>query len=147
MCEMASEHASSPLSIAHRLGAYLFYAQHDFPAVHVEPRERWSYTRAALMSSSYMAMGPVMRWFTGNIGYHHVHHLNPSTHSTGCQQRWRPFQRFKARARLASDGVTSSRAFASRSGIPSPAEWSGARTRSEAPNEAERFPAEFIAIA
>jgi omega-6 fatty acid desaturase (delta-12 desaturase) len=68
----------APLSIAHALGAYLFYAQHNFPAVHVEPRESWSYTRAALMSSSYMAMGPVMRWFTGNIGYHHVHHLNPS---------------------------------------------------------------------
>jgi omega-6 fatty acid desaturase (delta-12 desaturase) len=65
-----------PLAIATAVGAYLFYAQHNFPEVHVQPRESWSYTRAALESSSYMKMGPVMSWFTGNIGFHHVHHLN-----------------------------------------------------------------------
>jgi omega-6 fatty acid desaturase (delta-12 desaturase) len=67
-----------PFTIAHALGAYLFYAQHNFASVHIESRESWSYTRAALTSSSYMPMGPMMRWFTANIGYHHVHHLNPS---------------------------------------------------------------------
>jgi omega-6 fatty acid desaturase (delta-12 desaturase) len=67
-----------PFTIAHALGAYLFYAQHNFATVHIEPRESWSYSRAALQSSSYMPMGPMMRWFTANIGYHHVHHLNPS---------------------------------------------------------------------
>ncbi len=67
-----------PLSVAFATGSYLFYAQHNFPGVHVAPRESWSYTRAALESSSYMACGPVMQWFTGNIGFHHVHHLNPS---------------------------------------------------------------------
>ncbi len=66
-----------PLTIACALGAYLFYAQHNFPEMHVQPRESWSYTRAALESSSYMEMGPAWRFFTGNIGYHHVHHLNP----------------------------------------------------------------------
>ena len=65
-----------PLLVATATGAYLFYAQHNFPSVHIQPRESWSYTRAALESSSYMEMGPVMRWFTANIGYHHVHHLN-----------------------------------------------------------------------
>ena len=65
-----------PLAIATALGGYLFYAQHNFPGVQVQPRESWSYTRAALESSSYLKMGPVLRWFTGNIGYHHVHHLN-----------------------------------------------------------------------
>ncbi len=67
-----------PLSVACAVGAYLFYAQHNFPGMHIQPRESWSYTRAALESSSYMELGPVWRWFTGNIGYHHVHHLNPS---------------------------------------------------------------------
>ena len=67
-----------PLMIATALGAYLFYAQHNFPDVKVQPREKWSFTHAALESSSYMETGPVMRFFTGNIGYHHVHHLNPS---------------------------------------------------------------------
>jgi len=66
-----------PLMIACALGAYLFYAQHNFPDVYVQPRETWSYARAALESSSYMEMGPIMRYFSGNIGYHHVHHLNP----------------------------------------------------------------------
>jgi omega-6 fatty acid desaturase (delta-12 desaturase) len=66
-----------PLTIAFAVGAYLFYAQHNFPDIEVQPRESWEYTRAALGSSSYMKTGPVMAFFTGNIGYHHVHHLNP----------------------------------------------------------------------
>ncbi len=66
-----------PLCIAMAVGGYLFYAQHNFPAVHLQPRETWRYTRAALLSSSYMPMGRLMRFFAGNIGYHHVHHLNP----------------------------------------------------------------------
>jgi omega-6 fatty acid desaturase (delta-12 desaturase) len=66
-----------PLAVSMAVGGYLFYAQHNFPEAHIQPRESWSYTRAALESSSYMEMGPVMRFFTGNIGYHHVHHLNP----------------------------------------------------------------------
>ena len=66
-----------PLAVSMALGAYLFYAQHNFPEIHVQPRQAWNYTRAALESSSYMKMGGVMNWFTGNIGYHHVHHLNP----------------------------------------------------------------------
>lgn len=66
-----------PIFVACAVGGYLFYAQHNFEEMHLQPREKWSYARAALESSSYMEMGPVMRWFTGNIGFHHVHHLNP----------------------------------------------------------------------
>lgn len=66
-----------PLMVATASGAYLFYAQHNFPDMHVQPRSEWEYTRAALESSSYMETGPIMGWLTGNIGYHHVHHLNP----------------------------------------------------------------------
>jgi omega-6 fatty acid desaturase (delta-12 desaturase) len=66
-----------PLFVATMAGAYLFYAQHNFPEIHVQPRESWEYTRAAIESSSYMKLGPVLNWLTGNIGYHHVHHLNP----------------------------------------------------------------------
>ena len=67
-----------PLLVACGLGSYLFYAQHNFAGLHIQRREDWSFTRAALESSSYMELGPVLRWFTGNIGYHHVHHLNPT---------------------------------------------------------------------
>lgn len=66
-----------PLMVACATGAYLFYAQHNFPGILIQGREKWSYTTAALESSSMLETGPVMAWFTGNIGYHHVHHLNP----------------------------------------------------------------------
>ncbi len=66
-----------PLFVACALGAYLFYAQHNFPELYVQPRDSWEYTRAAIESSSYMETGPILAWLTGNIGFHHVHHLNP----------------------------------------------------------------------
>ena len=65
------------LFVATATGAYLFNAQHNFPEMDVQPRHEWEYTHAALHSSSYMKTGPIMGWLTGNIGYHHVHHLNP----------------------------------------------------------------------
>lgn len=65
-----------PMSIAGALGCYLFYAQHNFPGVKRRHDKHWDHTYAALNSSSYMKMNPVMDWLTGSIGYHHVHHLN-----------------------------------------------------------------------
>ena len=67
-----------PLFVATATGAYLFYAQHNFDGLHIQRREEWAYDRAALYSSSYMPTGRIMGWLTGNIGYHHVHHLNPT---------------------------------------------------------------------
>ena len=66
-----------PFLVTFALGSYLFYAQHNFEGMHLKPRDKWSYTDAAIESASYMKTGPVMAWLTGNIGYHHVHHLNP----------------------------------------------------------------------
>ena len=65
-----------PWFLASALGAYLFYAQHNYPGVKFRPDADWDYVVAALRSSSFIRMSPVMHWFTGNIGYHHVHHLN-----------------------------------------------------------------------
>ena len=62
--------------IAFAMGAYLFYAQHNFPGVTFSENNEWAYEKAAMESSSYMVMSPVMAWLTGNIGYHHIHHLN-----------------------------------------------------------------------
>ncbi len=67
-----------PLFVAMATGAYLFYAQHNFEGLEIQPREQWAYDRAALHSSSYMPTGQVLQWLTGNIGFHHVHHLNPT---------------------------------------------------------------------
>lgn len=65
-----------PFFIANGLGAYLFYAQHNFPGATFEDNKNWKYTGAALNSTSFIKMNPVLTWFTGNIGYHHVHHVN-----------------------------------------------------------------------
>ncbi|MEP7145126.1 MAG: fatty acid desaturase [Ferruginibacter sp.] len=65
-----------PFLIAFGIGAYLFYAQHNFPGVEFFENKNWVYEKAALESSSFMKMNRVMAWFTGNIGYHHIHHLN-----------------------------------------------------------------------
>ncbi len=65
-----------PSMIAGAVGSYLFYAQHNFPGMTIRAKRDWSYTHAALHSTAYINMTGLMRWFTGNIGIHHVHHVN-----------------------------------------------------------------------
>jgi omega-6 fatty acid desaturase (delta-12 desaturase) len=65
-----------PLGIAMTIGTYLFYAQHNFPGVIFRDKAGWTYEGAALESSSFLRTNPVMNWFTANIGYHHIYHLN-----------------------------------------------------------------------
>lgn len=65
-----------PMTIASALGSYLFFAQHSFKRMRILPPEAWTFYRAAMESSSYMRLNKLMQWFTGNIGYHHIHHLN-----------------------------------------------------------------------
>lgn len=65
-----------PFAIASAAGAYLFFAQHNFAGMQVLTEETWTHHGAALASSSFMKLGPIMNWFTANIGFHHVHHLN-----------------------------------------------------------------------
>lgn len=65
-----------PHLISSGVGSYLFYAQHNFPEAIFKNKKEWSYIDAALYSSSYMKMSSVWEWFTANIGYHHIHHVN-----------------------------------------------------------------------
>lgn len=65
-----------PFFLSTAIGAYLFYAQHNFPGVIFQANEDWAYETAALKSSSYMKTNAFWAWVTANIGYHHVHHLN-----------------------------------------------------------------------
>lgn len=69
-------HLILPGALSAAAGAYLFYAQHNFPEAYIQPGNDWNYVTAAMRSSSYMRMNPFMEWVTGNIGYHHIHHLN-----------------------------------------------------------------------
>jgi omega-6 fatty acid desaturase (delta-12 desaturase) len=65
-----------PAYVAGMAGVYLFYVQHQFEDVYWEHSDRWSYSDAALEGSSYFKLPKVLQFFTGNIGLHHVHHLN-----------------------------------------------------------------------
>ncbi|MEO7992423.1 MAG: fatty acid desaturase [Chryseolinea sp.] len=65
-----------PFFMAFGIGSYLFYCQHNFPGAQFRENHEWKYDHAALASTSLMEMNPIMQWFTANIGYHHVHHLN-----------------------------------------------------------------------
>ena len=65
-----------PHFIASAIGTYLFYAQHNFPGVTFNDNAGWTYEKAAMESSCYIKTGPLWGWFTANIGYHHIHHLN-----------------------------------------------------------------------
>lgn len=65
-----------PHLISGAMGAYLFYAQHNFPGTTFKGNEEWTYEGAAMESSSYMELSWPLRWATANIGYHHIHHIN-----------------------------------------------------------------------
>ena len=64
------------LIMAGMAGVWLFYVQHQFEDVYWENTESWSYADAALRGSSYLKLPKILQFFTGNIGLHHVHHLN-----------------------------------------------------------------------
>jgi acyl-lipid omega-6 desaturase (Delta-12 desaturase) len=65
-----------PAMLAGSVGIWLFYVQHQFEDAYWESAADWDYTDAALRGSSYLTLPKVMQFFTGNIGLHHVHHLN-----------------------------------------------------------------------
>jgi omega-6 fatty acid desaturase (delta-12 desaturase) len=62
--------------LAGSAGVWLFYVQHQFEDTYWEYHATWQYPLAALHGSSYYQLPAVLRWFSGNIGLHHIHHLN-----------------------------------------------------------------------
>lgn len=63
--------------VAGLLGIWLFYVQHQFEDSYFEHDDEWSYVKAAVEGSSYYKLPKLLQWITGNIGFHHVHHLSP----------------------------------------------------------------------
>jgi omega-6 fatty acid desaturase (delta-12 desaturase) len=57
-------------------GSWLFFVQHQFEDAYWQPHASWEFTRSALEGSSYYRLPRVLQWFTGNIGFHHIHHLD-----------------------------------------------------------------------
>ncbi len=64
------------LFVASSLGGWLFFIQHQFEGAHWEEGNDWQFHIAAVEGSSYYVLPKVLQWFTGNIGLHHIHHLN-----------------------------------------------------------------------
>jgi omega-6 fatty acid desaturase (delta-12 desaturase) len=62
--------------LAGAVGVWLFYVQHQFERAYWARQERWNPDAAAMAGSSFYDLPRVAHWFTGNIGYHHIHHLS-----------------------------------------------------------------------
>ncbi|WP_373086360.1 fatty acid desaturase [Sneathiella sp.] len=58
------------------VGVWLFYIQHQFEHTHWRNKENWNFHEASIMASSYYDLPQPLRWFSGNIGIHHIHHLS-----------------------------------------------------------------------
>jgi len=65
------------LFVAGSLGIWLFYVQHQFEDSYFENESEWDFVKAAVDGSSYYKLPKILQWVTGNIGFHHVHHLAP----------------------------------------------------------------------
>ena len=86
------------LAVAGSAGFWLFYVQHQFEGVYWERGEEWDYTAAALQGSSFYKLPRILQWFTGNIGYHHIHHLSsriPNYNLERCHKAHLLFQQVK----------------------------------------------------
>jgi len=93
------------MMVAGSAGVWLFYVQHQFEDVYWEHRKEWDYEKAALQGSSYYKLPRILQWFSGNIGFHHIHHLSPSIpnyHLEKCQRSEPLFQTVKPLTLLAS---------------------------------------------
>ncbi|SHF13888.1 omega-6 fatty acid desaturase (delta-12 desaturase) [Seinonella peptonophila] len=76
-------------------GVWLFYVQHQFEGAYFEKEENWNFVDAALQGSSFYNLPRLLHWFTGNIGYHHIHHLSarvPNYHLNRAHKENRLFQ-------------------------------------------------------
>jgi omega-6 fatty acid desaturase (delta-12 desaturase) len=65
------------MALAAFFGMWLFYIQHHFEGGYWVRNDKWNYIEAALKGSSFYKLPKVLQWFSGNIGFHHIHHLNP----------------------------------------------------------------------
>ena len=85
----------SMIGIGASAGVWLFYVQHQFEGVYWQRHEEWDYTAAALQGSSFYKLPKILQWFSGNIGFHHIHHLSariPNYYLEKCHQAEPLFQ-------------------------------------------------------
>jgi acyl-lipid omega-6 desaturase (Delta-12 desaturase) len=88
----------SVMMVAGGLGLWMFYVQHQFEDGYWEGDSAWDYTAAAMAGSSYYKLPRILQWFSGNIGFHHIHHLNsriPNYNLEHCHSVNPEFQKVK----------------------------------------------------
>jgi omega-6 fatty acid desaturase (delta-12 desaturase) len=79
-------------------GIWLFYVQHQFEDVYWARHENWDFYEAAIKGSSFYKLPKILQWFSGNIGYHHIHHLNariPNYNLPACHEQIAEFKAVK----------------------------------------------------
>jgi omega-6 fatty acid desaturase (delta-12 desaturase) len=81
-------------------GIWLFYVQHQFEGVYWARSQEWDALRAAMEGSSFYRLPTVLRWFSGSIGYHHVHHLSPRVPNYRLQECFAAVPALQAKAPL-----------------------------------------------
>lgn len=84
--------------IAATAGVFLFYVQHQFPDVHWYRDEEWDYSTVAINGASFLKLPRILQWFSGNIGFHHIHHLSskiPNYRLEKCYRENEPFRQVK----------------------------------------------------
>ncbi|HPG33588.1 MAG: fatty acid desaturase [Lentimicrobium sp.] len=77
-------------------GVFLFYVQHQFPDVHWYRDNEWNYSTVAINGASYLKFPALLQWFSGNIGFHHIHHLSskiPNYKLEKCHKENEAFQK------------------------------------------------------
>lgn len=65
------------LAVGLSAGVWMFYVQHQFEGVYWDRHDEWGFVEASLQGSSFYRLPKILQWFTGSIGYHHIHHLSP----------------------------------------------------------------------
>ena len=93
------------MTIAAVVGIWLFYVQHQFEGVYWEQQKTWDFYTAAMKGSSFYKLPKLLQWFSGNIGFHHIHHLSPRIPNyflEKCHQENPMFQKVKTLSLLGS---------------------------------------------
>lgn len=86
------------MGVAATAGVWLFYVQHQFEDTYWERSENWDFLTAALKGSSFYKLPKILQWFSGNIGFHHIHHLSsriPNYNLERCHNAEPLFQQVK----------------------------------------------------
>ena len=81
--------------IAGAAGVWLFYVQHQFEDAYWDRTGAWTAEQAALLGSSYYHLPRILQWFSGNIGFHHIHHLAPGVPNYRLEECFRSHPRLR----------------------------------------------------